>query len=271
MPPGSRIRANNVYGTITDNPLASGATTFNSGQLPLLPAVTGNHAVLTLDPLRQFGEPEIIIVTAHTALATVATITRGAYGTVARAHPQGTFWAHAPIDEDVTEIVTSSTRPTDPYEGQPIYETDTDSYKGYNGTTWEHALSLGAWTVYTPTLTQSITVSKTITEARYMRGPSRLIIVEFNLTATSAGTAGQNVLVGLPVAANGAVGTMVGPMLIYDANTTTRYHGDGELVSNITVGMGVSQASPSLFGASPAVTLANGDIIRGIFSYEAAS
>lgn len=136
MPAGSRIRANNVFGSITDNPLTSGSTTFNSGQLPLLPAVAGNHAVLTFDPLRQFGEPEIVVVTAHTAASTTATITRGAYGTTARAHPQGTIWVHAPIDEDVVEILTSSTRPTDPYNGQIIHETDKNRWTSRLNGTW---------------------------------------------------------------------------------------------------------------------------------------
>lgn len=128
MPAGPRIRANFAYGTTTDNPLTAGATSFNSAELPTLPVVSSAHAVVTLDPRRVFGEPEIVVVTTHTAAATVATITRGAYGTVARSHPQGTEWAHAPIDEDYIEILTSGTRPSDPYRGQQIFETDTNAF-----------------------------------------------------------------------------------------------------------------------------------------------
>lgn len=130
MPAGTRIRGNNAFGITTDNPLTIGATTLNSGQLGTLPAVSGNHAVLTLDPLRQFGEPEIVVVTAHGAGATSATITRGAYSTSARAHPVGTTWVHAPINEDVISILTSGTRPADPYRGEMIFETDTNRYVG---------------------------------------------------------------------------------------------------------------------------------------------
>lgn len=130
MPVGPRIRDNNVIGTISDNPLTAGAASFNSVLLPLLSAVVSAHAIVTLDPLRQYGNPEIVIVTSHTAASTVATITRGAYNTTARSHPQGTVWIHSPMNEDVVPIVTSGTRPSDPYIGETIYETDTDRYIG---------------------------------------------------------------------------------------------------------------------------------------------
>lgn len=136
MPAGSRIRGNNSFGITTDAPLTAGATTFNSAGLVTLPVVSAAHAVIVLDPKRLNGEPEIVVVTAHTAAATVATIVRGQYGTVAHSHPAGTPWAHVPVDEDYIEILTSGTRPSNPYEGQLIYETDTDVLRGYNGSAW---------------------------------------------------------------------------------------------------------------------------------------
>lgn len=136
MPTGPRIRANNIYGIISDNPLAAASTVFNSASLPLLPIVSVAHAVLVFDPKRVFGDPEIVVVTVHTAASTVASLVRGRYGTSQRVHPQGTVWAHVPIDEDFTEVLTSSTRPTDPYEGQSIYETDTNKLFVSDGTSW---------------------------------------------------------------------------------------------------------------------------------------
>lgn len=136
MPAGPRIRSNSEFGLTTDNPLTAGATSFNSARLALMPVVSAAHAVVTLDPRAVNGEPEIVIITAHTAAATVATITRGAYGTVARSHPAATEWIHAPIDEDFIEILTSSTRPSDPYEGQFIFETNTNKLVGYGGVDW---------------------------------------------------------------------------------------------------------------------------------------
>lgn len=130
MPNGPRVRANNVYGTITDNPLAAAAGTFNSNSLPLLPVVSSAHAIVVFDPKRVYGDPEIVVVTAHTVGSTVASILRGQYGTSPRQHPVGTSWAHVPVNEDWTQILTSGSRPSDPYRGQTIFETDTNRYTG---------------------------------------------------------------------------------------------------------------------------------------------
>lgn len=150
MPVGSRVRSNNAYGATTDNPLTAGATTFNSAALILLPAIVlgSQHTVVVLDPKRVFGQPEIVIVTSHTALSTSATITRAAYGTVARSHPVGTVWAHVAVDEDYIEVLTSVSRPTDPYIGESIYETDTQSHRFYTGTIWQSAPPIGSLLPY---------------------------------------------------------------------------------------------------------------------------
>lgn len=42
------------------------------------------------------------------------------------------------------EIVTSTTRPSGPYTGQIIYETDTFSYRWWSGTSWEGVVPIGA-------------------------------------------------------------------------------------------------------------------------------
>lgn len=136
MPTGARIRANNLFGTTTDSPLSAAATSFSSAALFLFPVVASAHAVVVLDPKRVNGEPEIVFITAHTALSNSATITRGAYGTTARIHPPGTAWAHVEVTDDMTPIVTSATRPTDPFEGQRIYEIDTHRPAHRDNTQW---------------------------------------------------------------------------------------------------------------------------------------
>lgn len=136
MPAGPRIRTNNAFGTTLNNPLAAGGTTLNSVELAILSEVVAAHAIITLDPLRQFGEPELVIVTAHAPGAQTATIVRGAYSTIARAHPVGTIWLHGPINDDVISIVTTTTRPTDPYMGQIIYESNLNKYSSYTGAAW---------------------------------------------------------------------------------------------------------------------------------------
>lgn len=134
--PGIRIRDNGVFGTITNDPLSSVGITITSEELPELGVVSGNHAILTLDPYREFGEPEIVMVTTHTASSTSATVQRAMYGTTARTHQAGTFWVHAAADADFIDIVTSSTRPVDIYEGQMIYETDNNAFKFWDGSAW---------------------------------------------------------------------------------------------------------------------------------------
>ncbi len=170
MPANPRVRDNNVFGSVEDNPLSIGSTLMNSAGLSNLSAIVTKHAVITLDPLRQFGPPEIAVINIHTASATVATILRGQYGTTAREHPQGTLWVHAPINEDFIQIVTSGTRPSDPYEGQFIYETDTDIVKLNDGSQWNDlAIHVsGSWTSWTPTLT-NVTIGAGQIQARYSR------------------------------------------------------------------------------------------------------
>lgn len=135
MPTGPRIRANNVYGILSET-LGIASTTMNSSGLSVLPAVTLAHAVIVIDPKRMFGEPEIVVVTDHLAGNISATIVRGQYGTNARTHAINTPWAHIAIDEDYTKVVTSTTRPTNPYVGQMVFETDTTSFKFWTGSVW---------------------------------------------------------------------------------------------------------------------------------------
>lgn len=132
-----RLRTNNISGATNDNPLAIGATTINSPSFADLPAVgVTNHLILILDPLEVYGAAEIVMVTAHTALATSVTVVRAAEGTTARAHVLGTNWFHGPVASDWTLLVTSGTRPAVPYEGEQIYETDTHRPVVRDNTQW---------------------------------------------------------------------------------------------------------------------------------------
>lgn len=199
MPIGQRIRDNNVFGTVADNPLLAGSITINSGGLVNLSAVSSKHATITLDPLRQYGDPEIIIVTSHTASATTATVSRGAYGTIPRQHPQGTLWVHAPLNEDFILISSSSSRPSDPYRGQIIFEYDTDKFVARSITdAWQDVMPLGAWISWTPTLVGLS--GGTLNFAKYSRH-GRTIFYRFKYTLAGAGF-GTNPSFTLPVATN---------------------------------------------------------------------
>lgn len=132
-----RVRSNNVFGTITNNPLTASATTINSAGLVNLATIGGTqNATIALDPLRVNGAPEIVIVTAHGTLASSATIIRGAYGTTARPHPLGTTWTNSPLGFDFIDVPTSITRPNTPYKGDFIFESDTNKLVGWAGVDW---------------------------------------------------------------------------------------------------------------------------------------
>jgi hypothetical protein len=90
---------------------------------------------------------EIVQVTARSA--TTLTVVRGVDGSTAKAHDAGAGVWHGISARDVAEpnvhvntnvihvsVVTSSTRPGAPAEGQIIYETDTNRYFGFNGSQW---------------------------------------------------------------------------------------------------------------------------------------
>jgi hypothetical protein len=96
-----RVRTNFLGGLIEDNPLASGATVLNSAALAAVPAIgSTQHMPIILDPDGVGGVPEIAYITAHTAAATTATITKGQEGTAARAHERDTPWLHGPTIKD---------------------------------------------------------------------------------------------------------------------------------------------------------------------------
>jgi len=92
-------------GTITDNPLAIGATTINSAGFANLPAVTAPDFLwLTLDPDALVGAPEIVKVTAHTASATSVTVTRGQQSTTARSHNLAEVWNAVLTEQDLALV-----------------------------------------------------------------------------------------------------------------------------------------------------------------------
>ncbi len=89
-------RENFKHGTITDNPLTSGASTINSAEFAGLATLAADeHKIIVLDPLAVAGDPEIVLVTAHAAASTAITATRGHDGTTARQHASGTAWVEA--------------------------------------------------------------------------------------------------------------------------------------------------------------------------------
>lgn len=275
MPSGPRIRTDNVYGTLSAAlGGAAGDLTMNSAGLANLAAVSSAHAVIVIDPLRTGGAPEIVVVTAHTGSATTATITRGAYGTTRRAHALGTLWVHAPTREDFIQILTTATRPSDPHRGQLIFETDTDALVGRSVTdVWIELMRLGAWQTYTPTLTQSGAVAKTVNYARFAR-LGRTIVAAGEMTVTGAGTAGVGIVIGLPVAASFGSGRTLGGGSVFDASAGLVYTAMPDRSGSTTTFRlwPTSTDTNNVLGAAVfTAALAAGDVVDFHVTYEAAA
>lgn len=127
-----------------------------------------------------------------------------------------------------------------------------------------------AWPTYVPTLTQGVTVTKTVTEAKHFK-VARWVTAKFNLAMTSAGTAANAIVVGLPEPAATTGGT-IGSFTFLDTSTGQLYTGSAILVSTTTVQF-ICEGT-SLLGATGsnfALAVASGDQISGEVSYESAS
>jgi hypothetical protein len=97
----------------------------------------------------------------------------------------------------------------------------------------------------------------------------RLITARFTLTASSAGTSTNFVTVTLPVtAATPASVAQAGTFMVIDAGTTL-YAGSLVLVSG-TLARFLVSGNTDYLGVAPAYTIASGDTISGVLTYEAA-
>ena len=122
-----------------------------------------------------------------------------------------------------------------------------------------------AWVDYTPTLTQGVTVTKTVAQARYCQF-QKTIIGQVLLNVTSTGTASTAVAIGLPVAVRSGT-PMVGSGYIYDASTNVMYN--CTFTGSASIINGFYQTGFN-FGVSPAITLTTSDQLSIQFSYEIA-
>lgn len=94
----TRLYQDSLGGRLGAQLLIAGTTMDSPALAAMREVVAGDEMRLVLDPDGRFGAPDIVTVTAHTAAATTATITRG---TSARQHEVGTDWIHGMLAEDV--------------------------------------------------------------------------------------------------------------------------------------------------------------------------
>lgn len=229
-------------------------------------------------------------IIAATAADTVARLPVGANSTFLRAdsaQTPGMRWS-AIAEADVTNLITDLSAKTD----KATLTTKGDLYAASAAST-PARVAVGAdlsvlmadaaqaagvrWgtlvaSTYTPTLTQSVTVTKTVTTARYIQ-IGKLVFVWVYLAVTGAGTANNQILVGLPVVAQALINAPIGVGEVDDlTGATNLYRGQTYLASTSTVAFyrGDTITGSNSIGKDPNIALASGDFIAFNAVYEAA-
>lgn len=165
--------------------------------------------------------------------------------------------------------VTSVTRPASPVEGQMIYETDTDRFVAYDGAAWQEVLQVGAWTTFTPTITQVSARTTSTNSYAYARVGGKCVEFSGAITITQAGTAGNKITIGLPVtaAARYVNGTPIGTGIYNDGSVWRA----GLLVIDTSTTAAIQLDNlGNVYGIAPSIATANGHKFQASARYEIA-
>lgn len=172
-------------------------------------------------------------------------------------------------------------------EGMLAYLKDVNTLTIYTGSAWStigpaHGALL-SWA--TPTITQSGTVTATLSYSKYRR-TGRWIDAQCFLTVTGTGTSTNRIEVALPVAAASSLGLIVGRGYVYDQTPANSgiYRGDAVLtgsgarvylldtsINGATAGDGAGKADIGLGANTFQGALAAGDFVALTIGYEAAA
>ena len=114
-------------------------------------------------------------------------------------------------------VVTSTTRPSAPYEGQVIFETDTDKTMVWNGSSWKELV--GQLTSYTPTWS-NLTVGNATQDWAYQI-VGDIVTVTGSITFGSTTAMGTNPYMTLPITAYSGAVQLRGFAALGDSGTAT--------------------------------------------------
>ena len=127
------------------------------------------------------------------------------------------------------------------------------------------------WQGYTPTWTQGATITYSVQESNYKLNDNNTVTYTFMLTATSAGTAANAIVLTLPVTAGWSNGfSTIGAALITRVAAGFTYSSTAALTSGSPAQIKFfsgSGASGNYVGITPAITIAIGDYISGTVTY----
>ena len=177
-------------------------------------------------------------------------------------------------------VVTSTTRPTTPYTGQIIYETDTGYLRVWDGSAWDYFSPKqdtipGAWTTWTPTLTATTTNptlgSGSVQEGYYTVVNKLVVAHGYVAFGTSASAGSGDYRMSLPVTAARTAAANAGSVWLYDASTASGWSATAQIQTTTTAGFNKSTSGATIvISNSNPFTWADNDQIRAMFIYEAA-
>jgi hypothetical protein len=129
--------------------------------------------------------------------------------------------------------------------------------------------AIGAWTSYTPTVTQNGTRTVTVNHAEYSQ-INKLCLVNLDVTLTDAGTTANLVTVTVPINLGSSLGRVSGSGLLYDLSATdvvllTAIYNSASTVRFVTE---ATTDPASGLGVNPAFALASGDVLSLSLMYE---
>lgn len=135
-------------------------------------------------------------------------------------------------------------------------------------------LFLSNWISYTPTVDQGTTKNITNTAtARYIQ-VGNLVLFRFAITITGPGAAGQELIVSYPngIQPLGATEGPFGIFQIYDSSTNISYLGTSMASGTYAQRFNFQGdwSGNAMWGVTPNLAVANGDLIRGLGFYPAA-
>lgn len=162
---------------------------------------------------------------------------------------------------------------TSPVAGQVAATTDTYSLWFRGAAAWAQIGPLGAvWETWTPTLTQSGAVTKTVTYGRYQR-IGRTVIAQCDLAVTGAGTGNNAITVSLPVTSAAAGSRVIGSGHVYDSSAAVNYSQNAVCNTTTTAAIHSTGAGQLLgvTGSAMNAALAAGDAVTFAVTYEGAS
>lgn len=127
----------------------------------------------------------------------------------------------------------------------------------------------GAWTSWTPTVTQTGSVAVTNTSSEYIQ-IGKTVIARFNLEVTGSGTGNSAIVIGaLPVTASTSAGP-AGHGFINNVDVPVIYGITWQFASTTTLNGVWAGGTGTAAGVSPNFGFASGDTLIGILIYEAA-